>query len=240
MNNSELLSRLIAPLGLEITRKETFERFELYCARLIEKNEVMNITTITDPAEIYTRHFADSLAPAAFLPRPQSSIDVGCGGGFPGLPLKIFFDDAAPDELRLTLLDSTAKKIDFLRELTAEMGLKNVSFETRRAEDAARDPALREKFDMATSRAVTAMPALCELCLPFVKIGGVFAAHKSARASEEVELGRRAAGHLGGSYGEFYSYAMGDVEAFIVPVTKKKPTPAEFPRPWAKIKKKPL
>lgn len=240
MDNSELLSRLIAPLGLEITRKETFERFELYCARLIEKNEVMNITTITDPVEIYTRHFADSLAPAAALPRPGSSIDVGCGGGFPGLPLKIFFDDAAPDAVKLTLLDSTAKKIDFLRELTAEMGLKNVSFDTRRAEDAAKDPALREKFDMATSRAVTAMPALCELCLPFVKVGGVFAAHKSVRASEEVDLGRRAAGHLGGSYGEFFPYTMGDVEAFIVPVAKKKPTPSEFPRPWAKIKKKPL
>ena len=141
MDNRELLARLIAPLGLEISKKETFERFELYCARLIEKNEVMNITTITDPVEIYTRHFADSLAPAAFLPRPDKTIDVGCGGGFPGLPLKIFFDDAAPDQVRLTLLDSTAKKIDFLRELTAEMGLKNVSFDTRRAEDAARDPA---------------------------------------------------------------------------------------------------
>ncbi|MBQ1223452.1 MAG: 16S rRNA (guanine(527)-N(7))-methyltransferase RsmG [Oscillospiraceae bacterium] len=240
MNNSDLLSGLIAPLRLEITRKETFERFELYCARLIEKNEVMNITTITDPVEIYTRHFADSLAPAAKLPRPGKTIDVGCGGGFPGLPLKIFYDDGAPDLVELTLLDSTAKKIDFLRELTAEMGLKNVSFDTRRAEDAARDAALREKFDMATSRAVTAMPALCELCLPFVKVGGIFAAHKSARAADEVDAGRRAAGTLGGSYGEFYTYSMGDVEAFIVPVTKKKPTPAEFPRPWAKIKKKPL
>ena len=240
MENSELLKSLISPLGLEITQKETLERFELYCARLIEKNEVMNITTITDPAEIYARHFADSLAPAAFLPRPCKTVDVGCGGGFPGLPLKIFYDDTAPGSVQLTLLDSTAKKIDFLRELSAEMGLKGVSFETRRAEDAANDPVLRESFDMATSRAVTAMPALCELCLPFVKVGGIFAAHKSARAAEEVDTGRRAAGTLGGSYGEFYAYTMGGVDAFIVPVTKKKPTPSGFPRPWAKIKKKPL
>ena len=240
MDNNTLLKELIAPLGIEITRPETFERFRLYCARLIEKNAVMNITTITDPAEIYARHFADSLAPAAFLPRPENMIDVGCGGGFPGLPLKIFFDDSAEGATCLTLLDSTAKKIDFLRELTAEMGLKNVSFETRRAEDAARDPKLRESFAMATSRAVTAMPALCELCLPFVKTGGIFAAHKSARSLEEVELGRRAAGALGGSYGQFYAYSMGDIDQLIVPVEKKKPTPAEFPRPWARIKKKPL
>ncbi len=240
MDKSELLKNLIAPLGLEISQKSTFERFELYCARLIEKNGVMNITTITDPEEIYTRHFADSLAPAAALPRPGSLIDVGCGGGFPGLPLKLFFDDAAPGKAHLTLLDSTAKKIDFLRELTAEMGLENVSFEIRRAEEAAADKKLRESFDMATSRAVTAMPALCELCLPFVKVGGVFSAHKSARSAEEVESGRRAAGHLGGAYGKFYAYQMGGIDQLIVPVEKKKPTPPEFPRAWAKIKKKPL
>ena len=240
MDRNRLLESLIAPLGLEITQKETFERFELYCARLTEKNAVMNLTTITDPEGIYTRHFADSLATAAALPRPESFIDVGCGGGFPGLPLKIFFDDAAPGQTRLTLLDSTAKKIDFLRELTAEMGLENVSFETRRAEEVAADPALREKFAMATSRAVTAMPALCEICLPFVKVGGVFAAHKSARSAEEIDSGRRAAGTLGGSYGEFFAYRMGDIDQLIVPVEKKKPTPAGFPRSWARIKKKPL
>ena len=240
MNGRELLSGLIAPLGLEIRKSETFDRFELYCARLVEKNAVMNLTTITSPDGIYARHFADSLAPAAFLPRPDSLIDVGCGGGFPGIPLKLFFDDSAPGETRLMLLVSTAKKIDFLTELTEEMGLENVEFETRRAEDAARDPALRESFGMAVSRAVTAMPALCELCLPFVRVGGVFSAHKSVRSAEEIESARRAAKALGGAFGNIRGYSLCGADQLIVPVEKKKPSPAEFPRPWARIKKKPL
>ena len=240
MDRDALLARLIAPLGLTVTRSETFRRFSRYCDLLLETNAVMNLTAVTEPEAVYVRHFADSLAPAAFLPTPERFIDVGCGAGFPGLPLKLLFDDAAEGRVHLTLLDSTAKKIDFLRRLTEELALSNVSFETRRAEEAAADPALRETFDLAVSRAVAAGPALCELCLPFVRVGGRFAAHKSARAAEELAASAGAVRTLGGAPLTLCPYVLDGAEQVVAVSEKRRPTPAAYPRPWARIKKRPL
>ena len=174
--------------GLPLT-EEQLSRFERYYELLIEWNQKMNLTAITEPREVAVKHMVDSLSaydPALFN-GTVSIIDVGTGAGFPGLPLKIFCPDA-----KLTLMDSLNKRVNFLQTVVDELGLEGVSCVHARAEEGARMKQYREQFDLAVSRAVARLPILCEYCLPFVKRGGHFLALKGRAYAEEVEEAAKA------------------------------------------------
>lgn len=209
----------------------------LYGQRLIEKNQVMNLTAITDPAEVARLHFIDSLALSKYIDlKGKRLIDVGCGAGFPSLPLKI-----AVPTLSITMLDSTEKRINWLKELTAELGVEAECMAAR-AEDAAMDGDYRQKYDVATARAVARLNILAELCLPFVKVGGVFAAMKSVDSEDEINEAKNAIKLLGGKIEAVEDYPIPGTDAShrVVIIRKIAPTPREYPRKYAKIKKSPL
>jgi len=234
----ETLKRLLESWQLP-AEPLTLELFEAYCALLLERNREMNLIGEASPNEIAARHFLDSLAPlmAAKIPQGASLIDVGSGAGFPGLPLKIFRPD-----LRVTLLDSQTKRIEFLAETIRKLKMENIFALNARAEEAASSPENRESFDFATSRAVAKMSALCELCLPFVKLGGEFLAMKSRKSLEEQDEAARAVAKLGGVFLPRFDYNLPPegAELCVVRVKKSSPTPQNYPRSWAKIKKAPL
>lgn len=212
--------------------------FDTYCSRLIETNKVMNLTAITEPEQVYIRHFIDSaaaLTAADFA--GKSVIDVGCGAGFPGLPMKITQSD-----ISLTLLDSLNKRIAFLDELCNELGMDDVRCIHGRAEEEALKEDMREQFDFAVSRAVASLPMLCELCLPFVKVGGSFIAMKSSDYSEELTAAENAISLLGAHVEEIRKYSLpGDHgDRVLIIIKKAEQTPAGYPRRFAKIQKKPL
>lgn len=214
------------------------QRFATYCERLLETNKVMNLTAITQPDQVYLRHFIDSAAMLSLGSFELASvIDVGCGAGFPGLPLKI-----TQDSIRLTLLDSLGKRISFLQSLTDELGLQDVRCIHARAEEQALLPDMRESFDFAVSRAVASLPMLSELCLPYVREGGKFIAMKAQDYREELALSENAISTLGGKVCDIKTYSLPDsdiVRALIV-IEKAAPTPQNYPRRFAKIQKKPL
>lgn len=202
---------------------------------LLEKNQVMNLTAITDPVEVARLHFLDCIA---LLQATQFAgkrmIDVGCGAGFPGVPLKI-----AQPELELTLLDSLGKRMVWLGEVLPQLGV-DAECLTARAEDAAAER--REQYDIATARAVARLPILCELCLPFVKVGGVFVAMKGADAAQEAKEAYTAIKTLGGKLEQILEYPIPGTDAVhrAVVIRKERPTPAKYPRRYAKIKQNPL
>jgi 16S rRNA (guanine527-N7)-methyltransferase len=206
------------------------EQFELYLRLLLEWNAIMNLTAIRDPEEIRVRLFEDSLKLLDFADfRGKRVLDVGSGAGFPGLALKI-----AEPSIDLTLLDSTGKKVDFLRRVAGELKLGGVSSVHGRAEEYARTGA-RESFDLVCARGVAALPALCELCLPFLRVGGTFLAMKGS-LSESADVSA-----LGGKRGEARVYTLSDGTVhYLVRVEKTAETNFLYPRPWGAIKKKPL
>ena len=217
-------------LSLTEDQLDTFERFGQL---LLEKNQVMNLTAITEPEKVAELHFFDSLAllnAADF--KGKRVIDVGCGAGFPGVPLKI-----AEPTIELTLLDSLGKRMDWLREILPELGL-DASVVTARAEEFV--STCRERFDLAVSRAVARLNVLCELCLPYVKVGGCFLAMKGQLADVELEEAKKAISILGGSVERVYAYDVENAIHRAVVIRKEKPTPAKYPRAFAKIKKAPL
>ena len=203
---------------------------------LIETNKVMNLTAITDPEDVATLHFLDS---AALLTLEsfsgKSVVDVGTGAGFPGLPLRVL-----EPSIRLTLLDSLGKRIHFLQTVCDELGLTDVACIHGRAEEFAAEH--RETFDLAVSRAVAALPVLCELCLPLVKPGGKFLAMKSVESDPELQEARSAIAQLGGAVEDVTDYTIPGTEVThrVVRIRKERPTPAGFPRAFARIKKAPL
>ena len=209
-------------------------------ARMLEVNKSMNLTAIKDEESVILRHYADSLAISAYIPDSSKVIDVGCGAGFPTLPLAIFRPD-----ISITALDSTAKRIEYVKQTTALLSLDNVTAIAERAEVLANNPCYRESFDIATARAVAAMPILTELCLPFVRIGGRFVAMKAAKGDDEAKISANAITKCGGrlvSVSEHPLYGRtGDSEQrVIISVSKEAKTPKEFPRHYSKISKKPL
>ncbi len=207
-----------------------------YWELLAEKNKVMNLTAITDPAEAARLHFLDSAALLALADlRGKTVVDVGTGAGFPGLPLKIL-----EPSIQLTLLDAQRKRVDFLREVCGELGLEDVDCVHGRAEEFAQQH--REAFDLAVSRAVAALPVLAELCLPLVKTGGQFLAMKSVDSNEELNASERAAGVLGGRLEKPLDYVISgtNIPRRLVILTKIEETPKKYPRTFAKIKKNPL
>ena len=214
------------------------EQLAQYGQALIEKNKVMNLTAITDPKDVATLHMLDC-APLLECGRLEgkSLIDVGTGAGFPGMVLKILVPS-----LEVTLLDSLQKRLDWLGEVASDLGLSSLRAIHGRAEEAGTDPALREQFDFATARAVADLRLLAELCLPFVKVGGRFLAMKSVDSDGELEHARGAIETLGGQLVGCYDYQIPHtgVTHRVVVIEKKAPTPAKFPRRWAKMQKAPL
>lgn len=209
-----------------------------YGAALLEQNQVMNLTAITQPEEVARLHMLDSaalLGAADF--HEKTVLDVGTGAGFPGLVLRL-----CEPSVQLTLLDSLGKRVHWLESLAPSLGADNVTCVHGRAEELSPLPQWREQFDIVTSRAVADLRILCELCLPFVKVGGVFLAMKAQQSNEEVNAAGRAVSILGGQFQRAFSYTIPgtEVERKVIRIEKIRPTPARYPRRFSKIKKTPL
>ncbi len=220
-----------------VLSEETANKLEKYAELLIEWNGKMNLTAITEPNEIIIKHFYDCLLFLKHNEIPQNAkiIDVGTGAGFPGLVLKI----ARPD-LKVTLLDGLNKRLIFLNEVCKELGLEVETIHSR-AEDAGKRSDYREKYDVATARAVARLNVLSEYCLPFVKVGGSFVAMKGPTATEELEDAMTAIKKLGGEKAVQINETLpDDSQRVFVKIKKISQTPPQFPRISAKISKKPL
>lgn len=232
-----LLQNYIKDYKITLTENQ-YEQFQKYFELLVEWNEKMNLTAITDESGVALKHFADSLSLLNFVDIPQNSTlaDVGTGAGFPGVVLKI----ARPD-IKLTLIDSLNKRLVFLGEVCAQLGIEAELIHSR-AEDGARDEKLRESFDFAVSRAVARMNVLSEYCLPYVKVGGAFCAMKGAQANEEFKESLNAINTLGGKLENKYFFELPENggERAIAVVRKVKNTPQKYPRQSGKIKAKAL
>ena len=222
----------------QLERKLTDAQLDTFCAfgsALVEKNRVMNLTAITEPEQVARLHFLDCIAllgAANFY--GKTVIDVGCGAGFPGVPLKI-----AEPSIDLTLLDSLKKRMDWLESTLPELGIEAQCVAARAEEYAL---AHREQYDIAVSRAVARLTMLAELCLPLVRVGGHFVAMKSADSDEELSQAARAIATLGGKVTRIWDYPVPGTDAVhrAVVITKVKATPKPYPRRFAKIKQQPL
>lgn len=230
-----LLAQGLAQLGLSPDKAQVLAQYERL---LLEKNQVMNLTAITDPEQAARLHYLDSAALLSHFPMAGKRVlDVGTGAGFPGLVLKL-----TEPSIRLTLLDSLAKRVNWLKEISLPLGAADVVCIHGRAEEYGVKPEYREQFDVVTSRAVADLRMLCELCIPFVKVGGLFLAMKSVDCQEELAAADHGIRLLGGRIREQVDYPIPgtDVTHRIVVIEKEKPTPKGFPRRFAKIQKAPL
>ena len=230
-----LIKQGLTQLGQDAEKAPLLAR---YGQLLLEKNQVMNLTAITEPEQVARLHMLDcaALLGCADL-KGKTLIDVGTGAGFPGMVLKIM-----EPSLELTLLDSLEKRLNWLAEVCSDLGLTGIRFVHARAEEQGLDPAFREQFDFATARAVASMNILSEICLPYVKVGGQFLAMKSVDSGEEVNQSAAAVSKLGGRLEKRFDYTIPgtDVCHRVIPVSKLSPTPSNYPRRWAKIQKSPL
>lgn len=209
-----------------------------YSNELLSKNEVMNLTAITEPSEVARLHMLDCAAAASLLPlEGKQLIDVGTGAGFPGMVLKLLCPS-----LELTMLDSLKKRLDWLDTLIAQYALTDTHTIHARAEEAAQNSQHRERYDIATARAVASLPILCELCVPFLRTGGVFLAMKSVGCDEEIHAAKAALPLLGATVRDVVDYRIPtcDIVHRAILIEKINPTPAKYPRSFAKIKKMPL
>lgn len=220
--------------GINISSEQA-EKLQTLADHMVEYNKHTNLTRITDPAEIIEKHYIDSILPLTMInvPRGTKCIDVGAGAGFPSLPMKIYRPD-----LEFTLLDSGNKRIAYLESVCNLLGLDCETVHAR-GEELGQDKNYREKYGLATARAVAQLNVLCEYCLPFVKVGGVFAALKGER--DETESAMNAIKTLGGELEDVKKYSLpgGDKRCLVV-IRKKAPTPPQYPRVSAKIAKKTL
>lgn len=234
----DLMKRAANEAGLELTELQ-YEQFIKYMRLLQEWNEKINLTAITDDEEVIKKHFIDCIK--AFksdtIKNAKTIIDVGTGAGFPGLPIAIMNPN-----VKVTLLDSLNKRINYLNTVVRELGLKNVTTIHSRAEDGARKPELREKFDVATSRAVANMAVLSEYCMPYVKKDGYFVALKGPAVDEELKNATNAIKTLGGELKEIIEVSIEetDLKHNIVEVKKLNPCSKTYPRKAGTITKKPL
>ena len=228
----------LANLGYLLTDRQK-EQYERYFELLVEWNEKINLTAITDKDEVYLKHFYDSIAPilqGLIKNQPIRLLDIGAGAGFPSLPMKILFP-----ELDVTIIDSLNKRINFLHLLAEDLGLSGVHFYHGRAEDFAQDKAFRAQFDLVTARAVARMQVLSELTIPYLKVGGRLLALKASNAPEELEEAKTALNLLFSKVEDNLQYALpnGDPR-YITVVEKKKETPNKYPRKAGMPNKRPL
>ena len=221
------------------TQKESEKLFEL-TQIMLETNKVMNLTAIKEENSIILRHYIDSLLVSEYIPENAKIIDIGCGAGFPTLPLAIFRPD-----ISITAVDSTAKRIEYVKSTASKLELQNVTAISARAEDLGQNIDFREKFDIATARAVASLPVLTELCLPLVKKNGCFIAMKGSKADQELADAQQAIKICGGSVSNIFTPSLitsnSESETrCIIQIKKLSATPQNYPRHFSKISKKPL
>lgn len=237
MNGREFFLDTVRKMGLEAVASA--DLFFEYKKMLLEWNEKINLTAITDEREIIIKHFADSLSIVSnFEIAPGASvIDVGTGAGFPGIPVKL----ARPD-ISMTLVDSLNKRVKFLEEVVASLHIEGTKAVHMRAEDGGQNPAFREKFDCCISRAVANLAVLSEYCLPFVKVGGVFVSLKGPKVEEEMAEGKKALDVLGGKVKEIIPVSIpnSDIKHSLVIISKIKHTPPRYPRKAGTAAKSPI
>lgn len=236
MINKTLLKTESDKIGV-ILDDRAIDRLDLYAEMLVETNKTLNLTAITDPTEIVYKHFIDSLSLLTCINFQEGAkvIDVGTGAGFPGVVLLI----ARPD-LKMTLLDGTNKRLVFIQNVLEAIGL-DADVVHMRAEIAGKDTKYREQFDIATARAVASLNILGEYCMPFVKLGGIFAPMKSAKTDEEVKSAKGAIKLLGGRIDKINELNINNYgERYLIITKKISQTPPKYPRASAQISKKPL
>jgi 16S rRNA (guanine527-N7)-methyltransferase len=237
MSKNQFVS-LLEKKGIHLSEKQE-QQFQLYFKLLVEWNEKMNLTAITEEDDVYLKHFYDSIT-ASFFYEFQAGrrlIDVGAGAGFPSIPLKIIHPD-----LHVSIVDSLKKRIGFLEHLASELGLEGVAFYHDRAETFGQNPEHRERYDIVTARAVARLSVLAELCLPLVKVKGDFVAMKGAGSAEEVTDAKKAIQLLGGKIvsDESFLLPIEESERHIVRIVKEKSTPKKYPRKPGTPNKMPL
>ena len=234
----EELAKAAAEYGISLSDRQ-MEQYNRYFELLVEWNEKINLTAITEPKEVAIKHMIDSITAydENLFKDGITVIDVGTGAGFPGLPLKIFCP-----EIKLTLMDSLNKRIKFLQTVVEELGLKDVECVHARAEEGARNKKYRESFDIAVSRAVARLPILCEYCLPFVKKGGHFIALKGMQYNDEADEAAKAIKVMGGSKTEIRPVKLPELDdkRAVITITKTMPTPKAYPRKAGTPTKNPI
>ena len=235
---SQTFENKISALGITLTDRQK-QQFDKFYELLVEWNKVMNLTGITDYEEVNEKHFVDSLSlvQAIDIDKEQTVIDIGTGAGFPGIPLKIAFP-----HLKMVLLDSLNKRINFLNVVINELGLTNIKTIHGRAEDYAKQAEYREQFDICVSRAVANLSTLSEYCIPYVKVGGMFIPYKSGEIDEEVQQAKKAIHILGGKLDEVIKFQLPDTEInrSFVKINKVQNTAKKYPRKAGLPTKEPL
>ena len=226
----------VEELGIKLS-KEQAEMFFDYMNLLLEWNEKINLTAITEEKEVIVKHFVDSLTIAKYIPEGASLVDVGTGAGFPGIPLKIIRDD-----LKITLLDSLQKRINFLDVVIKELNLENIETIHARVEEFGKNSKYRESFEVATSRAVANLSTLTEYLLPLVKVGGIAVCMKGSSIEEELETSKKAINVLGGKVSNVFEFDLPktDIKRNIVIVDKINKTPSKYPRKPGMPSKEPI
>lgn len=220
----------------ELLRGEFKDKFDAYRALILEYNERYNLTTILEEKDMFYKHFLDSVVGEKYFPKGGRVIEIGSGAGFPSMPLKLIRDD-----LSFTLVESVGKKCEFLHAIVDKLGLNGVNIYSKRAEDLAREEIHREKYDVATARAVARMNTLSEYCLPFVRVGGAFVAYKSGDTTE-IDEAKSAYKVLGAKLKSVEKYELpeGYGERVLAVVEKVASTPKKYPRGQGKERKSPL
>ena len=233
---SEKIKNKFQYLNIEINNNQINNYFN-YMNLLIEWNEKINLTAITDSEEIILKHFVDSITINKYINKNSNLIDIGTGAGFPGIPIKIIRDD-----IKITLLDSLNKRIIFLNEIINNLNLKDIVAIHGRAEDFGINNKFREKYDFATSRAVAPLNYLLEYMMPFIKVGGTCICMKGSNIEDELNISKNAIIKLGGKveYKEKIILPESDIERNIIIIKKVKKTPKEFPRKSGMPKKQPI
>lgn len=226
------LVKIFSTYGIEVNEFQA-EQFEKYYKFLIQENKKFNLTAITDEDEVIIKHFLDSVLPFDKIKTNATIIDIGTGAGFPALPLKILRPD-----LKVILLDSLQKRINFLNEVITMLDMKNISAVHTRAEDYVKFS--REKYDYVVSRAVARLNTLLEYTLPYLKIGGKALLYKSQKANEELEEGKKALFVLGGQLDSILNFKINQEERNIIIISKTKSTPQIYPRGKNLPKTKPI
>jgi 16S rRNA (guanine527-N7)-methyltransferase len=224
--------------GITLSDRQ-LEQFHIYFETLVEWNEKINLTALTDEADVYLKHFYDSISAAFYhdFSKEQRICDVGAGAGFPSLPIKICFP-----HLKVTIVDSLQKRIGFLNHLATQLGLSDVAFYHDRAETFGKNAKFRESFDTVMARAVARMSVLSELCIPLVKKDGTFIAMKGSQAADELDEAKSAIKVLGGEVSSLHTFNLPEEksERSIISIAKKRQTPKKFPRKPGTPNKEPI